>query len=130
VPTCKRAAIQGQLVGDGQAPVNQSAGRPKGIRRVSEGYPKGLTGHYGGSAGLGLGWRRLGAGENGGAWIGQVAPIVHLLHDADRASVLFIPRSAFLRLRLQDDQRFLARQSLSGQRVYPVEWLWQHGAGL
>ena len=32
---------QGQLGGDGPAPVNQSAGRPKGIRRVSEGYPEG-----------------------------------------------------------------------------------------
>ena len=45
----------GRLGGDGQAPANQSAGRPKGIRRVSEGYPEGLTGRYGGSAGLGLG---------------------------------------------------------------------------
>ena len=39
----------GQLGGDGQAPANQSAGRPKGIRRVSEGYPKGLMGRWGGS---------------------------------------------------------------------------------
>ena len=39
----------GQLGGEGQAPVNQSAGRPKGIRRVSEGYPKGLMGRWGGS---------------------------------------------------------------------------------
>jgi hypothetical protein len=54
---------------------------PKGVRRVSEGYPEGLTGRYGGSAGPGLGWRRWGAGENGGQWIGQVAPTVDLLHD-------------------------------------------------
>ena len=77
-----RQMAEGQLEGDGRAPVNQSAGHPKGIRRVSEGYPEGLTGRYGGSAGPGLGWRRRGAGENGGEWIGQVAPIVDLLHDA------------------------------------------------
>ena len=32
-----RQMAGGQLGGDGQAPANQSAGRPKGIRRVSEG---------------------------------------------------------------------------------------------
>ena len=63
--------VVGQLGGEGHAPVNQSAGHPKGIRRVSEGYPKGLTGRYGGSAMPGLGWRRRGAGENGGEWIGR-----------------------------------------------------------
>ena len=40
-------------------------------------------GRYGGSAGPGLGRRRRGAGENGGEWIGQAAPTVHLLHDAE-----------------------------------------------
>jgi hypothetical protein len=65
--------VEGQSGGDGQATVNQSAGRPKGIRRVSKGYPEGLTGRYGGSVGLGLGWRRRGAGENGGEWI-ETAP--------------------------------------------------------
>jgi hypothetical protein len=55
---------------------------PQGVRRVSEGYPEGLTVRYGGSAGPGLGWRRRGAGQNGGKWIGQVAPTVDLLHDA------------------------------------------------
>jgi hypothetical protein len=38
---------------------------PKGIRRVSEGYPEVLIGRWGGSAGPGLGWRRRNAGENG-----------------------------------------------------------------
>ena len=46
-----RQMVEGQSGGDGQAPVNQSAGRPKGIRRVSGG----VTGRYGGSAGPGQG---------------------------------------------------------------------------
>ena len=37
----------------------------------------------GGLAGPGLNWRRRGAGENGDEWIGQAAPPVHLLHDAE-----------------------------------------------
>ena len=81
-PDIKQMAGE-QLGGDGQAPVNQSAGRPEGIRRVSEGYPEGLAGRYGGSAGPGLGWQRRGTGENGGEWFGQAAPPVHLLHDAE-----------------------------------------------
>ena len=40
-------------------------------------------GRYGGSAGPGLEWRSRGAGDNGGEWIGQVAPTVHWLHDAE-----------------------------------------------
>ena len=58
-----RQMVEGQLGGDGQAPVSQSAGHPQGIRRASEGYPEGLTDHCGGSAGTGLGWRRRGAGR-------------------------------------------------------------------
>ncbi len=46
----------GQLGGEGQAPVNQSAGRPKGIRRVSEGV-KGSLARFGGA------WAGLGGGE-------------------------------------------------------------------
>ena len=34
--------VVGQLGGEGQAPANQSAGRPNGIRMASEGYPKGI----------------------------------------------------------------------------------------
>ena len=59
-----------------------SEGYSKGIRRVFEGYSEVLMGRCGGSAGPGLGWRRRGAGENGGEWIGQAAPTVYLLHDA------------------------------------------------
>ena len=50
---------------------------PQGVRRASEGYPKGLEGRYGGSAGPGLGWQRRGAREIGGEWIGLVAPTAH-----------------------------------------------------
>ena len=78
-----RGAVRGRWPGTSQPVRRASEGHPKGIRRVSEGYPEGLTGRYGGSAGPGLGWRRRGAGENGGEWIGQVAPTVHLLHDAE-----------------------------------------------
>ena len=75
-------AVGRRWPGTSQLVRRASEGYLKGIRRVFEGYSEVLMGRCGGSAGPGLGWRRRGAGENGGEWIGQAAPTVYLLHDA------------------------------------------------
>ena len=61
---------------------NQST-TPNGIRRVSEGYPKGLTGRDGALPAVGRGGPSVGAGENSLDSVGPVAPTVDLLHDTE-----------------------------------------------
>lgn len=56
---------------------------PKGIRMVSEGYLEGVAGRSGGGVAYLMGLQGLRAGEDGVDSVGEVAPAVDLLDEAE-----------------------------------------------